>query len=73
MELTWTFSGSRLRLLREMKGMEVADCAKALGVAGHQWKSWEEDRVEPGARTVAKMCTLLGAPNAIFCWSGGDK
>lgn len=70
----WTFSGDRIKLARELKQMTVADCAAGIGAAGHQWKAWEEGKVEPGTRTLAKICTMLnGPPNFFFEWTGGDK
>lgn len=52
--------GSKLRQLREARGMTQTDLARILGVSPKAVSKWEANRMEPRPPMVAKIAQALG-------------
>lgn len=56
---TWTLS-ERMRLSRQMAGLEQQDIAKRLGVARTTVGAWESGRSEPAATCFVRWAEITG-------------
>ena len=52
--------GTKIKALREQRGMTVAELAKELGVSQSTLKEWEANRREPRIRFLIKIVKLYG-------------
>lgn len=53
--------GSRLRNARLLKGLDVGEAARQIGVPKQTWNNWEEDLLIPNFNQGEAAAKLLGA------------
>ncbi|MFA5346554.1 MAG: helix-turn-helix transcriptional regulator [Methanoregula sp.] len=65
--MAWKFEGSRIRILRESRGLNPTQLGKRIGATGQQVSQWESGEVLPGAEFIMKISDALEAiPGSFF-------
>ena len=70
METSRTFSGARLRAIRQGRGLTIEQFARVLEMNIGNISRWERDQHIPGANQVAALADRLGVPLDEFYENG---